>query len=85
VERSTGVGRLTRQKYPPAVANVLVHFQHENVDRQELAEDFRDLAYKLAERDPKHPLLPVTLQKLLEALDAAKRSARPMSTNQLDV
>lgn len=70
-------------KYPPEVANVLVHFQHEKVDLQEIGEDFYDLAHKLAERDKDHPLMPVTLQKLLEALDAAKRSARPMSTDRL--
>ena len=70
-------------KYPAAVAHVLVHFQHENVDLQEIGEDFRDLAHKLARRDPKHPLMPITLMQLLQALDAAKRSARPMSTDQL--
>lgn len=69
--------------YPPAVANVLVHFAHEKVDLRDIGEDFYELAFKLADRDKDHPLMPVTLRKLLEALDAAKRSARPMSTDQL--
>lgn len=72
-------------KYPPAVANILVHFPRgRDTDLVEIVEAFRDLARTLADRDPGHPLMPATLQKLLEALDAAKRSARPMSTDQLD-
>lgn len=60
----------------PAIEHVLQYFSYAHLPSrlQEISKDFRELAYKTAERSPQSRETTVALRKLLEAKDAAVRA-----------
>lgn len=66
-----------RHEVHPAVAHLLQFFRHGHLPAhlQEVSAQFGDLAHRMAAALPNNPETTVALRKILEAKDAAVRSA----------